>query len=120
MKPCEYAMPFVVCPRANVSPALQAEEAWWIPLTGARSGMKRSPMTRISLEVMIERGTAAFTASLLLLLCVESRQWSAVFSRATLEKSRALKLASSGLGITRHRRTNYRVITGCFSIMVCT
>src|SRR5271156_6579621 len=72
-------MPFVVCPIANVSPALQAEEAWWIPLTGARSGMKRSPMTRISLEVMIERGTGAFTASLLLLLCVESRQWSAVF-----------------------------------------
>ena len=82
MKPCEYAMPFVVCPRANVSPVLQAEED---PLTGARSGMKRSPMTRISLEVMIGRGAAAFTASLLLLLCCREL---VVFSAATLEKVR--------------------------------
>lgn len=57
------------------------------PLTGARSGMKRSPMTRISLEVMIERGAAAFTASLLLLLCVESRQWWWSFRELRLEKS---------------------------------
>ena len=82
MKPCEYAMPFVVCPRANVSLALQAEEAWWIPLTGARSGMKRSPMTRISLEVMVGCGVAAFTASLSLLLLL---LWGAY--RATLEMS---------------------------------
>ena len=47
------------------------------PLTGARSGMKRSPMTRISLEVMVGRGAAAFTASLFC-CCV----W-----RATLEMS---------------------------------
>lgn len=80
MKPCEYAMPFVVCPRANVSPTLQSERGVVDPLTGARSGMKRSPMTRISLEVMIERGAAAFTASLLLLLCVELAV--VVFSRA--------------------------------------
>jgi hypothetical protein len=66
-------MPLVVCPRANVSLALQTEGGGVVePLTGARSGMKRSPMTRISLEVMIGRGAATFTASSSSLLLMQS------------------------------------------------
>jgi hypothetical protein len=88
MKPCEYAMPFVVCPRANVSLALQAEGGVVGPLTGARSGMKRSPMTRISLEVMVGRGAAAFTASLFCCrVCGEPAVAPVLFQEVRLEMS---------------------------------
>jgi hypothetical protein len=53
MQPCEYAMPFVVCPRGRVSPIPPRRKGGMELLTGARSGMNRSPMTRISLEVML-------------------------------------------------------------------
>jgi hypothetical protein len=52
------------------------------PLTGARSGMKRSPMTRISLEVMIGRGAAAFTASLLIVGVCGELAVAVVFSKS--------------------------------------
>jgi hypothetical protein len=52
------------------------------PLTGARSGMKRSPMTRISLEVMIGRGAAAFTASLFIVGVCGELAVAVVFSKS--------------------------------------
>jgi hypothetical protein len=46
----------VVCPRGRVSPVPPRMKGAVEILTGARSGMNRSPMTRISLEVILGGG----------------------------------------------------------------
>ena len=86
------------------------------PLTGARSGMKRSPMTRISLEVMVGRGAAAFTASLFFGCVWRASSGGRESYVGDIPGLQVLGLAFCATDFSRSKGTNYRVIAGCFSI----